>query len=88
MIPPGHFIPDPKLNAQQRVESDMSKLPQALRSRVIIPSADENLRRVMEARGFFAIEAMQQAYLMERQFPDGILYTGPLQFEYGEFDLA
>jgi hypothetical protein len=83
----GHFIRDPERNAEARPENDLANLPQELRSRVIIPSADEGLRRVMEARGFFTIEAVQEAYLMERQFPDGVLSTEPLHFGYAELDI-
>jgi hypothetical protein len=46
----------------------------------MIPTADEALRREVEARGFFMIEGMPQVYLMERQFPDGALDTRPEAF--------
>jgi len=60
------------LDAELRLETDLAKLPQELRSRIMIPTADEALRREVEARGFFTIEGTPQVYLMERQFPDGV----------------
>jgi hypothetical protein len=44
------------------------------------PSADSALLREIEGRGFFKIEGTSQAYLLERQFPDGVLDTSPDAF--------
>lgn len=88
LIPLGHFIPSPRIGAGARLETDLDMLPQELRSRIIIPSADEGLRRSAEARGFFMIEGLAEAYLMERQFPDGVLYTGPLNFDSNGLDAS
>jgi hypothetical protein len=75
LIPPSHFAPNPMLDSELRLETDLGKLPHELRARIMIPTADEALRREVEARGFFTIEAMPQVFLMERQFPDGVLDT-------------
>jgi hypothetical protein len=75
LIPRSHFAPNPALDSELRLETDLDKLPQELSSRIMIPTADETLRREVEARGFFIIEGMLQVYLMERQFPDGVLNT-------------
>jgi hypothetical protein len=80
LIPLSHFAPNPALGSELRLETDLDKLPQELRARIMIPTADEVLRREVEARGFFTIEAMPQVYLMERQFPDGVLDTSPEAF--------
>jgi len=80
LIPLAHFAPNPALDVELRLETDLAKLPQELRARVMIPTADEALRRQLEARGFFVIEGTAQAYLMERQFPDGVLVTDPAAF--------
>jgi hypothetical protein len=80
LIPLSHFAPNPTFDAELRLETDLAKLPQELQARIMIPSADEALRREVEARGFFTIEAMPQVYLMERQFPDGVLVTDPEAF--------
>jgi hypothetical protein len=80
LIPLRHFAPDPSLGSELRLATDLDKLPQELRSRVMIPSADTALQRELEGKGFFRIEAMDQVYLMERQFPDGVLDTSPDAF--------
>jgi hypothetical protein len=80
LIPLAHFAPNPTLGSELRLESDLDKLPQELRARIMIPTADEALRREVEARGFFTIEGMPEVYLMERQFPDGTLDTRPEAF--------
>lgn len=76
MIPLSHFVPNPSLHSEPKLETDLSKLPQELRSQIIIASADDKLRRVVEARGFFPSEVTPSLILMWRQFPDGALYTG------------
>jgi hypothetical protein len=83
LIPLAHFAPNPALDSTLRLETDFSLLPQEIGSRIMIPSSDDGLRREVEARGFFMIEGMPQVYLMERQFPDGVLGTGPHAFPCG-----
>ncbi|MCI4685029.1 helix-turn-helix domain-containing protein [Rhodoblastus acidophilus] len=78
MIPLSHFVPNPSLDSEPHLETDLSKLPQELRSQIIIPSADDKLRNTVEERGFITSEANPSLILMWRQFPDGVLYTGPL----------
>jgi hypothetical protein len=80
LIPLKHYASDPSLGSELRLETDLAKVPQKLRSRVMIGSADGELRRQLEGRGFFTIEAMPQVYLMERQFPDNVLDTSPDAF--------
>jgi len=80
LIPLSNFAPNPALDAELRLETDLAKLPQDLGARIMIPTADEALRREVEARGFFMIEGTAQVYLMERQFPDGVLVTDPAAF--------
>ncbi|WP_245285378.1 helix-turn-helix domain-containing protein [Bradyrhizobium sp. WSM3983] len=77
MIPPGHFLPNPALDSPAQLEMDPSKLPQELGSIILIPTSDLNLRREVDARGFFAKETSATLVLMFRQFPDGVLHTGP-----------
>jgi transcriptional regulator with XRE-family HTH domain len=77
MIPQGHFIGNPAQDSPAQLETDLSKLPQELGSIILIPTADMNLRREVDARGFFAKETSGALILMFRQFPDGELYTGP-----------
>jgi hypothetical protein len=87
LIPLGYFIPNPQIGIDAHLENNIDKLPQELRSRIVIPSADEGLRLHAEGRGFFTIEGRPEAYLMERQFPDGVLCTAPLEAAPGELDL-
>jgi hypothetical protein len=88
LIPLSHFATNPVLGEELTLETDLSKLPEELRARIMIPSADEALRREVEGRGFFTIEAMPQVYLMERQFPDGALDTSPEAFSvYHDYSL-
>jgi transcriptional regulator with XRE-family HTH domain len=77
MIPTGHFIANPALDSPARLESDLNKLPQELGSLILIPTSDSDLRREVDERGFWAKESTQALVLMFRQFPDGVLYTGP-----------
>jgi transcriptional regulator with XRE-family HTH domain len=77
MIPPGNFIANPALDSPAQIESDLSKLPQELGTLILIPTSDIELRRQVDARGFFAKESSQALVLMFRQFPDGVLHTGP-----------
>jgi hypothetical protein len=79
MIPPGHFLPNPTQDSSAQLETDPSRLPQELGSLILIPTSDMSLRREVDARGFFAKEASATLVLMFRQFPDGVLYTGPWQ---------
>ncbi|MFZ0607655.1 MAG: helix-turn-helix transcriptional regulator [Xanthobacteraceae bacterium] len=76
MIPPGHFITNPALDSTVQLESDLNKLPQELGSLILIPTSDLNLRREVDARGFFPKEQSQALILMFRQFPNGVLFTG------------
>jgi transcriptional regulator with XRE-family HTH domain len=76
MIPPGHFIPNPTLDSPVQLETDLNKLPQELGSLILIPTSDTDLRRGIDARGFFPKEDSQALILMYRQFPDGVLFTG------------
>jgi transcriptional regulator with XRE-family HTH domain len=77
MIPPGNFIANPALDSPSQLETELTKLPQDLGSLILIPTSDTGLRREVEARGFFAKESSQALVLLYRQFPDGVLYTGP-----------
>jgi transcriptional regulator with XRE-family HTH domain len=77
MIPLARFVANPALDAPQRLEADLNKLPKDLGSLIVIPTADDGLRREVEARGFFPKEQSQALILMFRQFPDGVLYTEP-----------
>jgi transcriptional regulator with XRE-family HTH domain len=77
MIPPSHFIANPLLDSAVQLETDLNKLPRELGSLILIPTSDIDLRREVDARGFFAKESTQALVLMFRQFPDGVLYTGP-----------
>jgi transcriptional regulator with XRE-family HTH domain len=77
MIPPSHFIANPVLDSAVQLETDLNKLPQELGSLILIPTSDTDLRREIEARGFFPKESSQALILMFRQFPNGVLYTGP-----------
>lgn len=77
MIPPAHFIANPALDLVVQLETDLNKLPQELGSLILIPTSDTDLRREVEARGFFPKESSRALILMFRQFPDGVLYTGP-----------
>jgi transcriptional regulator with XRE-family HTH domain len=77
MIPPGNFIANPALDSPAQLETDLNKLPRELGSLILIPTSDRDLRREVDARGFFAKESTQALVLMFRQFPDGVLYTGP-----------
>lgn len=76
MIPPGNFIANPALDSPAQLETDLNKLPQELGSLIIIPTSDIDLRRDVDARGFFPKEQSQALILMFRQFHDGALYTG------------
>lgn len=76
MIPPGNFIANPALDVQAQIDTDLSRLPQELGSLILIPTSDTDLRRAVDARGFFPRESSQALILMFRQFPDGVLYTG------------
>ena len=77
MIPPARFVANPALEVPVQLEADLSRLPKDLGSLIIIPTSDNELRREVEARGFFPKEQSQALVLLFRQFPDGVLYTGP-----------
>jgi transcriptional regulator with XRE-family HTH domain len=77
MIPPARFVANPALDVPVELEADLSRLPKDLGSLIIIPTSDNELRREVEARGFFPKEQSQALVLLFRQFPDGVLYTGP-----------
>lgn len=51
-------------------------LPQAIGSRVRIPSYDCGLRREVEARGFWAESGNRRYFVMRRDYPDGVLCVG------------
>jgi len=78
MIPLANFIANPALDAPAQLETDLEKLPKDLGSLIMIPTADNDLRRRVDARGFFPKEQSAALVLMFRQFPDGVLHTGPL----------
>jgi transcriptional regulator with XRE-family HTH domain len=78
MIPKGHFVVSPELDTKTNLETDLRKLPQELGSLIIIPTADYDLRRAVDGRGFFPKESSQALILMYRQFPDDALYLGPV----------
>ncbi|MCM2292270.1 helix-turn-helix domain-containing protein [Allorhizobium sp. BGMRC 0089] len=75
MIPNGQFVARPALNAKPQIETDLAKLPQELRSLIIIPTADPRLRDEVEKRGFATREVSPTLCLLWRQFPDGVLKT-------------
>ncbi len=75
MIPNGHFIAHPAIGAKPLFEPDLAKLPPQIDSLIIVSTADESLRREVEARGFFVQEGWPMLYLMWKQFPDGALRT-------------
>jgi transcriptional regulator with XRE-family HTH domain len=77
MIPPGNFMANPALDSPAQLETDLDKLPKELGSLILIPTSDSDLRREVDARGFFAKESTPALILMFRQFPDRALYTGP-----------
>ena len=77
MIPSSHFIANPRMDSAAQLETDLDKLPQELGSLILIPKSDPELKREVEARGFFPKEGSQALILMFRQFPDGVLSTGP-----------
>jgi transcriptional regulator with XRE-family HTH domain len=77
MIPPARFVANPALDVPLELEADLNRLPKDLGSLIIIPTSDNELRREVEARGFFPKEQSQALVLLFRQFPDGVLYTGP-----------
>jgi transcriptional regulator with XRE-family HTH domain len=77
MIPLGHFIAEPALDSPAQLETDLNKLPKELGSLILIPTADQGMRREVDGRGFFAKEVSTALVLMFRQFPDGVLYAGP-----------
>jgi transcriptional regulator with XRE-family HTH domain len=79
MIPPGNFIANPELDSPPKLETDLNKLPEELGSLILIPTSDNDLRIEVDARGFFPKEASAGLILMFRQFPNGVLYTGPLR---------
>jgi transcriptional regulator with XRE-family HTH domain len=76
MIPPAHFVANPALDSPTNLETDLKKLPQELGSLILIPTSDIDLRREVDARGFFPKEQSGALILMFRQFPDGVLYIG------------
>jgi transcriptional regulator with XRE-family HTH domain len=78
MIPHECFVANPKLDTTVEPETDLEKLPKELGSLIIIPASNLNLKREVEARGFFPKESNRSLVLLFRQFPDGVLYTGPL----------
>ncbi len=76
IIPLRNFIANPVLDLPAQLETDLDRLPKELGALIIIPTADIDLKREVEARGFFPKEQAQALILMFRQFPDGVLYTG------------
>lgn len=75
MFPLSSFVSNPILDSAAPVKTDLENLPNELGSVIIIPSADLDLRREIERRGFFPKESNQALVLMYRQFPDGVLYA-------------
>jgi hypothetical protein len=73
MIPQSHFVANPAYDAELRLETDLGKLPQELGSQIIIPTADPDLRRNVEARGFISKESNRTLIFMWRQLTDGVL---------------
>jgi transcriptional regulator with XRE-family HTH domain len=80
MIPHTTFVPNPELDSPVQLETDLSKLPRELGSLIIIPTSNDLLRREVEGRGFFPKESNGSLVMLFRQFPDGVLHTGALQF--------
>jgi len=77
MIPPSHFISNPALDLAEQLETDLNRLPRELGSLILIATSDTDFKREVEARGFFPKESSGALILLFRQFPDGVLYTGP-----------
>ncbi|WP_315832942.1 helix-turn-helix transcriptional regulator [Bradyrhizobium prioriisuperbiae] len=76
MIPPGNFIANPVQDLPAQLETDLNRLPRELGALILVPTSDVNLRREVDARGFFVKESSQALVLLFRQFPEGVLYTG------------
>jgi hypothetical protein len=53
----------------------LTNLPKEIGSLIQIPAWDNDLRREVEARGFFVQSGTLQTYVMRRDFPDGYLKT-------------
>lgn len=75
MLPKSCFVVHPELDGPPQIETDLAKLPQALGSQIIIPAADPDLRRKVDARGFFPREQTPALILMWRNFADGVLVS-------------
>lgn len=52
-------------------------LPTAVGSRIAIPTWDHKHRREAEAHGFWPESGTPQYVVMRRDFPEGMLVTGP-----------
>lgn len=74
MIPPSHFIVNPNLDIEPKLETNLKKLPKEIGSFIIIPTSDEAMRSKVDAC-FWAIEITPALTLMYRQFSDGVLNT-------------
>jgi len=53
----------------------LTNLPKEIGSHIEIAALDNELRRKVEARGFFIETGTLQTYVMRRDFPDGYLKT-------------
>jgi hypothetical protein len=53
----------------------LTNLPKEIGSYIEIAALDNELRRKVEARGFFIETGTLQTYVMRRDFPDGYLKT-------------
>jgi hypothetical protein len=53
----------------------LANLPKEIGSHIEIPAWDNELRRKVEARGFFIETGTLQICVMRRDFPDGYLKT-------------
>jgi hypothetical protein len=63
-------------------------LPQAVGSRILIPRHDYDLKRKVEARGFWPERGSPRHFVMRRDMPDGMLATVPARLRAGERPVA
>ena len=73
MVPNGHFIANPAADVDIVLDNDLTKLPQELRSWIIVSTADVKLLNEIEARGFWRQESNATLHMLWRQLPDGAL---------------
>jgi hypothetical protein len=57
-------LADPRLDSENKLESDLDKLPKEFGSLIIIPGSDQELKRELEGRGFWAQDSSPTLVLM------------------------